>query len=629
MSHAITIHDRTFPTIKAAAAHFNMPRETLSRKVNSGVSAEEAVDKHLARMQKKRDSRKKTITNKPIECAGRTFPSIAAFARAIKMPEPTVRGRLAKGESPSQIAQDAVLTAPSTPLRTHKRKRIDVKKGPRLLINGERFPNANQMAADYDMPTEIVEDRLKKGWSAAQAVGLTPPPDGRAPTLMPIDFNGREYDSLMALAEALSLDTASLCRHVDQGEDIVEAIEQLQRGADDEVKPQAAKKARRTENTLSLRSVKEKATSEPERASSDAAADSDDGQVTYDGETYRNENALAAAYGVPIATFLSRRSQGKSLSESLGEHTKRATAEFSRKRQPFVVFDKSYPSISAIARDFNIAAHRIRYCLQTNDDLEALLTRHQEEVDKKDDSPVDGKKRQPITFRGKEYATITDLANAYGIKPNTLASRLRKNKPLHEAMGLADVTAKDMPSPDTEKQNVSDVNKRPQDPHVDAVEAKQKQKVSYKVGGLTFYSVSALAEHFGVPAERVAYRMGEGASAAEAVGHLAWTGEVGQGKTLSVGEHTFPSIKAAAAHFGVNYPTLRRRLQEGMSPEKAVGAHLPESLQVGEHHFTSIPQFARHYRLDPDVTSRRLLAGWTTAEILGDALPPKERYAGA
>ena len=47
MSHRVTIHKHTFPTIKEAASHFGMPRETLSRKVNSGMSAEDAVNSYL------------------------------------------------------------------------------------------------------------------------------------------------------------------------------------------------------------------------------------------------------------------------------------------------------------------------------------------------------------------------------------------------------------------------------------------------------------------------------------------------------------------------------------------------------------------------------------------------------
>ena len=47
MSHRVTIHKHTFPTIKEAASHFGMPRETLSRKVNGGMSAEDAVNSYL------------------------------------------------------------------------------------------------------------------------------------------------------------------------------------------------------------------------------------------------------------------------------------------------------------------------------------------------------------------------------------------------------------------------------------------------------------------------------------------------------------------------------------------------------------------------------------------------------
>ena len=49
MSHRVTIHKHTFPTIKEAASHFGMPRETLSRKVNGGMSAEDAVNSYLLR----------------------------------------------------------------------------------------------------------------------------------------------------------------------------------------------------------------------------------------------------------------------------------------------------------------------------------------------------------------------------------------------------------------------------------------------------------------------------------------------------------------------------------------------------------------------------------------------------
>ncbi len=599
MSHRVTIHKHTFPTIKEAASHFGMPRETLSRKVNGGMSAEDAVNSYL--LKKKNKASRVSIKRGPIVCAGKEYPTHAAFARALKMPESELRQLLGKGLTPEKIAQDVLLPSPDTHV-LHKKKRIDVKKTRSLIVNGVKYANAREMANDYDMPVEVVKDRVDKAWAASQAVGLTPPPDGRAPTLMPIDYNGKYYNSIVDLSEDLKLCISDLVRRVNAGEGVVKVIEDLITTSNQPgPSPLENKPHKHTKNTLSLKISKTKKADNVEPIEN-AEVNKD---IVYQGETYRSEGALASAYRIPIATFMMRRAEGESISDILNDVPLRSKKSMSRKgakRKALTVEGESYRSVASLGRAFNIAPHRIRYCIERGGDVAALIAKHNNSTG--NHHQKNGNKRQEIVYAGKVYKTITDLANAYGIKPNTLASRLRKGKSLKEAVGGS---------------------VRP-DNLIESVKARQNKKVSYTVGELTFYSLTSLAEHFNVSEDAVAHRLAEGITPAEAVGQLAWRGKPGQGKTITIAGYTFPSIKAAATFYGVSYPTLRRRLSDGDLPEVAVGASRPKQLQVGHHSFSTITAFAEYYKLDPDVTQRRMLAGWTAAEILGDALPPRERY---
>lgn len=82
--------------------------------------------------------------------------------------------------------------------------------------------------------------------------------------------------------------------------------------------------------------------------------------VTLDGITYRSAKAACNAIGLPYKTFITRRREGKSVSDSLSLDRKRGCTHHSTHPHPVIIQGKEYKSVSEACRAHDISYVTVR-----------------------------------------------------------------------------------------------------------------------------------------------------------------------------------------------------------------------------------------------------------------------------
>jgi len=157
-------------------------------------------------------------------------------------------------------------------------------------------------------------------------------------------------------------------------------------------------------------------------------------------------------------------------------------------------------------------------------------------------------------------------------------------------------------------------------------------KKSIVVEGNSFPSVRAAAIHFGLRYQNVARRLNSGWSVEEALG-LKTRKRPGRGKALITSSGTFPSIRDAAEHFCIEEMTLHRRLGRGWSPDEAVGLQAykkkPRATKMVVCQGVAYPNswtMAKAHGKGCKLVAKRLLLGWTAEQAVElEAPPPRFR----
>ena len=153
-------------------------------------------------------------------------------------------------------------------------------------------------------------------------------------------------------------------------------------------------------------------------------------------------------------------------------------------------------------------------------------------------------KRQKIIIEGKEYASLTRAADAYGLSIGNVSRRLKSGWSVEQAFGLS---APPERKPTTNKKvSILDQN---------------------------FDSIKKAAEHFGVPIATVRGRLSIGWTLREALELVERTTEQKPSphyREINCSELPFPSIGKLAEHYGLPYKRVYKRIRLNWSPEQAV-----------------------------------------------------------
>lgn len=136
---------REFPSIGAMARAWNAPAENVRRRMLRGWGPELALTTPAGNPRYPR----RLIDQE----TGYEYPSAAAMARAVGIPEYRVQYRALIGLSPAEIACDTDLR--SVPSRDHL---------------GRDFPSIEAMAAAWGINAQTLRSRLRHGWLIERAL---------------------------------------------------------------------------------------------------------------------------------------------------------------------------------------------------------------------------------------------------------------------------------------------------------------------------------------------------------------------------------------------------------------------------------------------------------------------------
>lgn len=92
-----------------------------------------------------------------------------------------------------------------------------------LVVDGKQFPSLKAAADSYGVTTNDISRRLRWGWTPEQAVGLEPH-RRRANRGVAIEWNGKQYPSIRALAVAVGEAEGTFAKRLREGWTVHEAV---------------------------------------------------------------------------------------------------------------------------------------------------------------------------------------------------------------------------------------------------------------------------------------------------------------------------------------------------------------------------------------------------------------------
>lgn len=236
----ITVAGKRFISRNSAARHFGIAEATVAQRMTRyGWTPDQAFG--LAPPPSIEPKRKQT------EIGGKTYPNFNSACRAHNVSESAVRSRLESGwsidaafgisGSPTRIANNAKeitvdrVTYPSlaaaaehflqNPSAVARRLSsgwteeqavgltpppLHVVSGVSIEVHGTHFVSVAAACKKYDVDAQLAADRIRKGWSPEQALGLTPQPKRPSVNGDEIEVAGKVYPSRAMAAKALNLD---------------------------------------------------------------------------------------------------------------------------------------------------------------------------------------------------------------------------------------------------------------------------------------------------------------------------------------------------------------------------------------------------------------------------------------
>jgi len=146
-----------YPSIKALAEAFGQHKGNVVRRLNSGWTIAQAIGEESPPKRVAHNAR-------ALKLNGKNFGSIRLAAKYFKVKESVVKKRLDLGWT---IKQAFNLDKPP------KRTSAAAKK---ISFLGMNFASKRERNKYFNLPNNLIEKRIKRGWTEKQAAGLDPPP---------------------------------------------------------------------------------------------------------------------------------------------------------------------------------------------------------------------------------------------------------------------------------------------------------------------------------------------------------------------------------------------------------------------------------------------------------------------
>jgi hypothetical protein len=426
---SIVIAGRMFATQAEAARHYGVGVMTLSRRLRSGYTPEQAVGLEPRRIR--RDTRKSNVR---VETSRGVFPSVQVAAEVAGLDPGTVHARLRDGWAPDEALG-------FTP---HKRR---PKTTTPVEFAGVTYPNLEASALAHGLAGQLVGKRVRSGWTLAQALEKEEAPprfrnqsggartrawksveivDGKEyPGAEPGAFklylitnsaNGKQYVGITITSLADRLRGHRACamrgyksplynamRHYGPENFGIELIRNdassfaaLQRQEIAEIT-----KRRSTEIGYNVSPGGSVGTPDP---------------ITVGGVVFPSRAAAALHYGIDPRVFNLRIGRLKWTPEQAAEIAPRERYA----RHHIVVGNESFPSFKAAAARFGID-YKTAYKRYSEGRWTAAQALGQE-------PPPAGAKYAGVAIEafGQRFASIAECARAFGVEPGSLLNRVKK-----------------------------------------------------------------------------------------------------------------------------------------------------------------------------------------------------------
>ena len=196
--------------------------------------------------------------------------------------------------------------------------------GEQIEINGVVFPSRRAAARAHNVSDVTVHQRLKKGWTPEQAVGVASPPPRARPKGRTIDCDGLRYTSLTTFAEAFDTPREMVKQRLKRGWTPEQAVKLVPPPKGSKVPKQVTCEGRVFRSVVALAKYYEQSGERVRRLlggghSPEIAVGLEPlpGDIICDGQRFKSIRALARRYGKSRERIRKRRRRGLSWEEAV------------------------------------------------------------------------------------------------------------------------------------------------------------------------------------------------------------------------------------------------------------------------------------------------------------------------
>ena len=481
----------------------------------------------------------------------------------------------------------------------------------KVSVGGKSFPSLAAAAEEFGVSVEKVRNRIRNNWTPKQALDLTPRPRAQSTKGRKLTVNGIEFKSLKAVADQYGTSAANIGNRLRAGwtaEQAAGAVEPPLKRRDplsfeviDDMrlpKGQAGSFRlylitnminKKEYVGITMGSLKKRWGEHLSMGSSSSDSLLQRAIRKHGASNFKIEELRSDAKNYrelmlqEIQEIAARGTYGNGYNATRG-------GEITSNARSISVGELEFPTLRAAADYFNIDDDLLRAR------IDAMGWSLDEAVGLVDRPKTKYSPRGEITVGGHTFESQKDAAKHFGVGFQRYSLRTsRYGWTPEQALGLA-------PPPNG------------------------ASGVSVEVvlnDGQRFRSLSAASKHFGVSAGVAHHR-----------GSIGWTLEQALGLKskpkrrdradykFQVGGLDFPTQKAAAEHFGVNYKQYHERVKrKGWTPEQALGidpspTKKVEKVMIDDHIFSSLSAAAKHFGLERGVVYDRIRLGWPVEKAL-------------
>jgi hypothetical protein len=407
-------------------------------------------------------------------------------------------------------------------------------QSPPLCVNGDLFESRTLASRHFGITSDVLNTRLKRGWSPEQACGLEPPPSD-----LSIRYKEIKYENKAELAKAFNIPPDIFINRLLNGWNINDALNKpvrkfyivkiknktfysLKAAAKYVNIPYAAVISRTVRGWTIEQALELNPHPELKEIS-----------IKINDKEYSNLKEAAHAHRINYKNFQCRIRKLGWTPEQAAELVPPPVSYPKASAKKIWFRGKQYNSHKELTKTFNISYSIFQSRLQNGRTVEESL----DLIKRK----VIWARSRPIEVNNKYFDTLTDACNYYGLKLPTVAGRLNRYRwTIEQAFEIDDPPQAD-------------------------------REIKIKINKQTFQRASDAARHYGLKPSILTKRLRKGWPLEEALElKKRLHRKSPNSKQVIVNCKQYQSIKEAALAFKIPYDRVRDRMHRGWTLEKAL-----------------------------------------------------------